>query len=322
MATAAEHAAAPGCAVAWTPRVPVRGTQSFVGTMGAVWRRPSLTLLEVLWRWGVGVPLVALVVSQVARLWPRAAIDTAALAGMTVFRPLDAFRTLESTVQALVPVFWPTARWLVPLLLLSWTLAWTLGGGLVRRRLDPGLRSRHRPPFAALFLLRALRTLLLLLLIALWGLGLRWAALVAVAGPGSRGQEPNLVGFCALAICGSLFLYVSWAAVNWMTDAAPLLTMREGAGPVQALQWAWELGPLRAKLLEVNMVMGIVKIALLVLALVFSACPLPFESIASDGFLLNWWIGVGVLYCLLSDYFHVVRSAAYLALFREDGVDS
>ena len=36
-------------------KAPVRGTQSFVGVMTAVWRRPSLAGLEIAWRWLVGV---------------------------------------------------------------------------------------------------------------------------------------------------------------------------------------------------------------------------------------------------------------------------
>lgn len=313
------RAEAPGAArSSWTPRAPVRGTQNFVGTMSAVWRRPGLTLLEVLWRWAVGVPLLGLVVFQVRRLWPTVALDTAALPGMTVFRPLEAFQILEATAKALVPVLWPTARWLVPVLLAVWTLAWAWGRTAVLRRLDPRLQMN----FGALSAVRALRTLMLLLGLLLWGVGLRWAALLTVAAPGTRGEDPNLVGFCAFAICGSLLLYVGWAAVNWVLDAAPLLAMRTGERAFSALKAALRLRKPRGKLVEINMVMSIVKIALLVLALVFSACPLPFESIASTGFLLNWWIGVAILYCLFSDYFHVVRSAAYLDLFREGSADS
>ena len=62
--------------------------------------------------------------------------------------------------------------------------------------------------------------------------------------------------------------------------------------------------------------MGIVKIALIVLALVFSACPLPFSTVETQEFLTWWWIGVGVWYLVASDYFHVVRAAAYVALWR------
>ena len=38
------------------------------------------------------------------------------------------------------------------------------------------------------------------------------------------------------------------------------------------------LGALTAKLVEVNLVLGIVRLALIVLAMVFSAIPLPFEA--------------------------------------------
>jgi hypothetical protein len=67
---------------------------------------------------------------------------------------------------------------------------------------------------------------------------------------------------------------------------------------------------------EINLVMGIVKIALIVLAMVFSATPLPFESVTTPEFLLSWWVGVTVLYFLGSDFFHVARQVAYLQLWR------
>jgi len=76
------------------------------------------------------------------------------------------------------------------------------------------------------------------------------------------------------------------------------------------------LGPLRGKLVEINLVMGIVKIALIVLAMVFSACPLPFESVTTPEFLAWWWAGVTVLYLVASDFFHVARLVGYLELWR------
>ena len=79
---------------------------------------------------------------------------------------------------------------------------------------------------------------------------------------------------------------------------------------------AFRLGPLKSKLVEINLVMGIVKIALMVLALVFSATPLPFESAATPEFLWCWWIGVAVLYFIASDFFHVARLVGYLRLWR------
>ena len=38
---------------------PLRGTQSLVGQMSWVFSRPSLTLIEIGWRWLFGLPLLA-----------------------------------------------------------------------------------------------------------------------------------------------------------------------------------------------------------------------------------------------------------------------
>jgi hypothetical protein len=66
----------------------------------------------------------------------------------------------------------------------------------------------------------------------------------------------------------------------------------------------------------VNLVLGIVKIALIVLAMVFSATPVPFSSVTTPEFLMWWWAGVVVLYLIGSDFFHVTRLMAYLGLWR------
>ena len=68
--------------------------------------------------------------------------------------------------------------------------------------------------------------------------------------------------------------------------------------------------------MEINLVMGIVKIALIVLAMVFSATPLPFESVATPEFLAWWWVGVRCCTLVASDFFHVARLVAYLELWR------
>jgi hypothetical protein len=146
--------------------------------------------------------------------------------------------------------------------------------------------------------------------------GVRVAVRVSITGPAARQAEPSVVGFCAMLIVGSLALYVLWGAVSWPFYLAPLLAMQLGLGPVDALKAALRSGAVRGKLIEINMVMNIVRIALIVLAMVFSASPLPFSSVETQTFLNCWWCGVGLVYLGMSDYFHVVRSAAYLSLWR------
>ena len=62
--------------------------------------------------------------------------------------------------------------------------------------------------------------------------------------------------------------------------------------------------------------MGIIKLALIVLAMVFSATPLPFESVMQGSPLYIWWAGVSVLYLVASDFFQVARLVAFVQFWR------
>jgi hypothetical protein len=71
-----------------------------------------------------------------------------------------------------------------------------------------------------------------------------------------------------------------------------------------------------SKLMEVNLVMGIVKLALVVLAMVFSAAPLPFSDQLGPDAMHAVWAGASIFYLVASDYFHVVRLKSYIEFWR------
>jgi len=280
--------------------------------MSAVWRRPALSGLELAWRWLVGIPLLALAAWIALRIESTVHLDMAALQAMTVFQPVAAFQTIDRTLAVLLPALRPFA-WLLPLTAVAWVVVAALGRMLVLRRLEPALPARP----LAMVLLGALRTTLLTLFWVLWIGCVRWAGDVAITGPAAQGAEPNLVLYCAIVICGTLGLYVLWAVVSWPLQLAPLLAMRNNAGTFAGLRAAFaSKRELRSKLIEMNLVMCIVRIALIVLAMVLSASPLAFQTVATQEFFVIWWAIAVLLYFAASDYFHVVRSAAYLALWK------
>ena len=292
--------------------VPVRGTQSFVHTLSVCWRRPSLTALEVLWRWVFGVPAATLVAYQVLRVLRETSVDVAALKRMSLLDPMAAAVALAQSASVLLPSALRVAKWLAPLLLVAWVVVSSFGRILVLRRVD--VRLHPRP--GTLMVLQAARMAALAGSFALWFVCLRAAAGIALNGPVAAGQAPDLVLFSALAIVATLGLFTLWAVVSWALSVAPLLAMLRNLGAVASLAAAFRLGPLRSKLVEINLVMGIVKIALIVLALVFSACPLPFEDVATPQFMIWWYAGVTVIYLIASDLFHVVHLVAYLELWK------
>ncbi len=239
-------------------------------------------------------------------------VDATALRSASVFQPVAAIQSLHVVAEALWRWAVPELRWLVPVGVVLWLVTAALGRTLVVRRLDPSLQPRRFTMLA----LGALRAALFAGVWGVWLYGVRLAVRISITGPALRQAEPSIVLFCALTIVGTLVIYVLWATVSWPFYLSPLLAMQLGLGPGEALKAAFRSTAVRGKLIEINMVMNIVRIALIVLAMVFSASPLPFSSVETQTFLTSWWAGVGLLYLGMSDYFHVVRSAAYLSLWR------
>ncbi len=265
-----------------------------------------------MWRWACGVPAIALAISEGSRALRGTHVDYAALQRMSVFDPMAAAATLSQVGDVVLPPLLHIARWLAPLLLAAWVVVSSVGRTLVMRRVDPQLHARP----GTLIVLQTLRILALLGSFAVWAVCLQWAADVAVIRPIAAGHEPSLVLYCAITIVSTLGMFTLWAVGSWALSVAPMLAMLLNRGASSSLVTAFRLGPLRSKLVEINLVMGIVKIALIVLAIVFSSCPLPFESVATPGFMVRWYGVVTVLYLVASDFFHVVRIVAYLDLWK------
>ncbi len=299
---------------------PVRGTQSFVRVMQWCWRHPSVTALEVLWRWIFGSFALWILSTQSLKVVSEVIGGRRDLAGMaralgldqlSLTDPMGAAGRLASALGLLLPPLLKAASWVVPLLLGVWLILSTIGRSVVLRRVDRAMRIRP----LTLVVLHLVRILALGTSLLLWFLLVRWAGATAVTKPLAIGGQPQLVEYFAIVIVGTLSLFSLWAVGSWALSLAPLIAMRRGMGVADSLRASVERGPIRLKLVEINLVMGIVKIALLILAMVLSACPLPFESVMTQEFLVNWTLGVAVLYLLASDFFHVARLVAYLELW-------
>jgi hypothetical protein len=278
----------------------VRGTQSLVYVCAACWKRPSLLGWELLWRWGFGIPAAAILYYEGAKILGTAALDRSAL---SLSDPLQAGQQLATTASALTPVVVRVALWLGPLLAVSWAIASGLGRTAVMKRLNPALR----PAPLALIVLQLLRMAALVSVCLGWYSAVRWAAQETLYA-----AQPNLVAYSAWVICLSLGIFVLWALLSWIFSIAPLLAMLEGTGVLRSLARSLRLGPLAGKLVEVNLVLGIVRLALIVLAIVFSAIPLPFEADMTGTALTLWWAAVTLLYLVASDFFQVARLAAFV----------
>jgi hypothetical protein len=275
-----------------------------------------LTLLEVVWRWIFGIPALLLVYREGVKVFAAVPWRATGIEAVTVNQlltdPLKASTIIAEFVTVVGPGLYSAATWLAPLLLVAWAVVSGVGRTLLLKRMDATLR----PNALTLMVLQLLRMLPLAAAFAAWWFGVSALGRFTILQPIAAGGEPAMMAYVGGAIVLSLGLFVVSLAIGWVFSLAPLLSAIHGKGAAASLRDSLGVGRLRNGFVEINMVLGIVKIALLVLALVFSACPLPFQVELTDEFLFWWNFAVAVWYFLASDFFHVARVSGYLRLWQ------
>jgi hypothetical protein len=281
--------------------------------MGWVFDRPSLTALEVAWRWAFGIPFLFVCWMQAERILAVLPLETSGLNAINPQNPWVATVQLDHALALYQPHVVNVARWLLPVAALVWVVVSGLGRSLVLKRMGANLEPRL--PFRPMRMMVLQASWLALFAAICWGWlrCMEWVAATHIATAG----EPDLIGYSMWAIFLSLGFFTAWALLSWPLAMAPLLALLEDCSPAQALARSLRLGkPFTSKLVEINLVMGIVKLALIVVAMVLSAAPLPFsDQLGTDT--LHWiTAAAAIFYLVASDYFQVVRLKGFVEFWK------
>jgi hypothetical protein len=282
--------------------------------MGWVFDRPWLTVVEVAWRWLFGAGFLVGCWFEAQKILAKLPLESTGLTTIDPENPWVAVEQLGNAWALYEPHLLAALHRLLPLAALVWVVSSGLGRSFLFRLLEPRLRFR---PIAAITLQAAW---LGLFLAVCWGWfrSIQWVSSVTI----TAGGEPDLVGYSVGVIFLSLGFFTAWAVVSWPLSIAPLLMLLEDRSPLSALGESFRLGKaFTSKLIEINLVMGIVKLALMVLAMVLSAAPLPFNDQLGPGALHGIWALATVFYFVAGDYFQVVRLKGFVEfwkMFRSD----
>jgi hypothetical protein len=280
---------------------PVRGTQTLVDQMGWVFKQPTLSLLEIAWRWLFGLPFLYFCWLQFQQLLVAVPPDSAGVNNLDSQNPWIAAVQFGSVWGHYLPHVAVILQWLAPAAAVVWVVVSSVGRSIVFKRLEPGVRFRPLAmmPFQAGWIV------LLGLTFWSWYSAIQWIAATHISPSGSA----DLVGYAIWAIFLSLGLFSLWAVVSWPFVIAEILILLEDVSPAAAF-----------------VVMGIVKMMLIVLAMVFSAAPLPFSDQLGPGALRAVTTGAFIFYLVSNDYFQVVRLKSFIEFWRtfrgEAGLDS
>jgi hypothetical protein len=291
-------------------RQPVRGTQLLVEHMGSVIRRPALIAIEIAWRWLFGIPFLL-----VCGRWGGATLSKMEYTGVNQIdtsNPWTAASQLAAAWHIYHPLIarfigelWPAA--------IAWIVISGLGRAILLKRLLKPVPARRRfRPLTVMFF-QAVWLCLFIAVVWGWLSALHWIAATHITIAG----EPDLIGFFIWAIFVSLGFFTAWALISWTASVAPLLALLEGRSALSASTASFALGkPFISKLAEINLVLGIVKLALLVVAMVFSAAPLPFSDQLGTYAMHLVYAASAVFFFVANDYFQVVRLEAFAEFWK------
>jgi hypothetical protein len=297
-----------------TSATPVRGTQLLVEHMGQVFKRPVLTLIEVAWRGLVGIPVLWVLWQQWQKILAAYPLEASGFNSIDAQNPWVATTQFANVWAYYAPHVAQMLVWLVPAAMVAWVVVSGVGRNVVLMRLEEQNLGKGIPfrPLSMMVLQGAWAVLLALVLWG-WVWSMRWVAAAYLQAAG----EPNLIGFFVWAIFLSLGFFAGFALLSWPFAIAPHLLLLEDRSALSSLGQAFRLGKgFTSKLVEINLVMGIVKLALIVLAMVLSSAPLPFSDELGSTALHVVTAGALVLYLVANDYFQVVRLKAFVEFWR------
>jgi len=290
---------------------PVRGTQLLVEHIGGVFRRPSLIAIEIGWRWLFGVPFLFLCWAWTASTLSKMEFEGSS--SINISNPWLAAIQLSNAWHIYQPLFKKFLSQLILPAAGAWIILSGLGRAWLLMRLGKGIarKSRFRP--VTMMLLQAIWLGLWLLTVGCWYSLMSWVAATYINVAG----EPDLVGYFVWAIFLSLGFFCAFALTSWLLSIAPLFAQFEDCSAREALAESLALGKqFTGKLIEINLVLGIVKLALVVLAMVFSAAPLPFADELGESAIHFVAATSIIFYFVANDFFQVVRIKAFLEFWK------
>ncbi|HWY22093.1 MAG TPA: hypothetical protein VNX26_12790 [Candidatus Acidoferrum sp.] len=282
-------------------------------------RRPSLTLAEIAWRWTVGAFAWALLLFWFIEYLDTLPVTKGDATLLSTRQPFLVGRAIAHILRGSLNRAVLAALFAVIAMSLLWIIAASIGrGATVRALLDHFRRdtacteeygAAQRRPLRSLIGLNFLRAALTLAaLLAIAGA----AVLVSFASPAANPQ-PALVFILFLPLAG--LIWIVWSALNWLLSLAAIFAVRDGEDALGALSAGvalfWErLGPVSA----VSTWTGLAHLTAFSVFGTALSMPLAFIHVAPSRLVIAAMILVTLAYLAVVDWLYIGRLAGYVCI--------
>jgi hypothetical protein len=288
----------------------------------AAFRRPSLTLAEVAWRWTVGGVAGALFLFYCFEFLDSVTVAPRESALLRTRQPLLVARALAHILRGSLERAVFGALLAIVALAALWIVAACIGRAVTVRALLSYFRSgvdravffdpsKTSASFRSLIWLSVLRVAVTLAAL------LAFVGAMIVAGFASPeknpqpGLEANVFVLLAVTICGT------WFVLNWLLSLAGIFAVRSGTDALgsiaEAANFARERG---ATVAAVSGCTGLAHLAACCVALAAIFFPLALARVAPARPMIAAMVAIGLAYCAFADWLYIARVAGYVCIME------
>jgi hypothetical protein len=290
----------------------------------AVFRRPSLTLAEIIWRWTVGALAGALWLFWFVEYLKTLPVTTADAALLSTRQPLLVGRAISHILRGSLNRAAFAALFAALALSLLWVIASSIGRTVTVRVLLDYFAERKEAaagasaeaheaieprPLRPLICLNFLRAVLALgAILAFLGAAILSSLISSDANP-----QPGLAFILFLPLAGLICLV--WPALNWLLSLASVFAVRDGEDALGSLSAAVTFfrehsGPM----LAVSTWTGLAHLVAFSVATTVVSVPLAFIRVAPPRLVIASVILLTLAYFAVVDWLYAVRLAGYVSI--------
>jgi hypothetical protein len=288
----------------------------------AAFRRPSLTLAEMAWRWTVGAVAGALFLFSSFEFLDSLTVAPRDSVLLRTRQPLLIARALAHILRGSLERAVFASLLAVIALAVLWVVAACLGRVITMSCLLSYFRSgvdragSYEPPMSS----AAFRSLIWLSVLRM---AVTLAALLAfvgamiVAGLVSSGKNPqpelaaNIFMLLAVMICGT------WFVLNWLLSLAGIFTVRDGTDALSSISAAVSFARERgAAVAGVSGCTGLAHLVAFCVALAAMSFPLAFVHVAPARPVIAIVAVIALGYFAFADWLYIARFAGYVCIME------
>jgi hypothetical protein len=287
-----------------------------------IFRKPSLGLAEIAWRWSAGLATASLLFFSLLEYLDTLPVTDTDLLLLRSRQPFLISRAIVHIFSGSAPRLVAASVLLIFAMALAWIGTASFGRAATLRALIDyfgtdkiELPGQHFSPREANWQLRSLVGL------NFFRVGVTLAAVVAsvggllLAGLASPRADPSPGAATLIFLTMAMLVWVAWVVLNWFLSIAAIFVVVEGRDTFGAVASAVDLCRARTgSVLAAGTWFEVAHVVVFVVASSVVAIPLALAGVLPASVILGGVLFVALLYFAIVDFLYVGRLAAYVAI--------